>query len=97
MLTDSGIIEGYEVLTREAAKRAYRANKENGWGISAEQLARLNREHRKARERSDKMTMELIEYRLEDINFHNECSLLHEGKYGEVDSIVRRWKKEIRD
>ncbi len=33
----------------------------------------------------------LIEYRLTDINFHTEASLLHAGEYEKVIEIIKTW------
>jgi len=61
------------------AKRMDRLNASNGWGLSNEELEKLIRQHQEARR-----IMETIEYRLTDINFHHECSLLSSGKYAEA-------------
>lgn len=35
--------------------------------------------------------MELIEYRLSDVNFHQECGYLIAGQYDKIDEIMRNW------
>lgn len=35
--------------------------------------------------------MELIEYRLADINFHGECGYLITGAYDKIDESIKNW------
>ena len=51
-------------------------NRRNGWGFTANMLMTQMRNYRKAYRNSDTHTMELIEFRLEDANFHTERGLL---------------------
>ena len=75
------IYPGCKAMTEEDARRQRAINAANGWGISIRELKALGSKHRKAREANNWRTMERIEYRLEDINFHRECSMLAEGDY----------------
>jgi hypothetical protein len=56
-------------------------NSKNGYVITDKEFKSLVTKHKKAREKNDTHTMEKIEYRLTDINFHSECRLLKQGKY----------------
>ena len=51
----------------------------------------MNQNHKNARAVGDRHTMEAIEYRLTDINFHYECGLMIEGKYDEVEKSLKDW------
>ena len=53
-----------------------------------ESLAKKHQNHRKI---GDEYTCLLIEYRLTDINFHTEASLLHAGEYEKVIEIIKTW------
>ena len=59
-------------------------NANNHWGLGHDEFENLVAEHQAARDSEDQHKMELIEYRLTDINFHEECRMLEEGKYNEV-------------
>ena len=69
----------YDDLKEEDKDRMREVNHRNRWGLSSKQLIRLTKEHRKARESSDKYTCLLIEFRLCDIYFHTEVDLLQAG------------------
>ena len=82
----------YSTLSWKDKDRMLNLNKRNGYGISASQLRRLCTEHQKARQSGDSHTMQMIEYRLTDINFHHECSMLYNGKYDELrDELRKKW------
>lgn len=76
--------ECYPGMTKGDAEKMSNLNAKNHYGISHNTLKRLIKQHRKARQENDKRTMSKIEYRLTDINFHTECSLLIGGKYDEA-------------
>jgi hypothetical protein len=59
-------------------------NARNKWGVSCLELENLIYEHQAARDADDTHKMELIEYRLTNINYHSEVRLLEEGKYQEA-------------
>ena len=75
------IYPGYTAMTTADARAAEQMNQKNGWGITYADLLRLGRRHETARAAGDVRTMEKIEYRLTDINFHTECGQLHRGEY----------------
>lgn len=75
------ILYGYKAMTVNDAMEIGNLNQQNGWGISKEEYFDLVRNHEKARKENDIRTMEMIEYRLEDINFHPECMMLELGDY----------------
>lgn len=74
----------YATLSDADRDRIGRLNARNGYGLNASQLRRLCSEHKAARKAGDVHTMEKIEYRLTDINFHHECSLLAYGHYDQA-------------
>ena len=71
--------------------RIGRLNARNGYGLNASRLRRLGYEHKKARKAGDTHAMELIEYRLTDINFHHECSLLYYGEYAKFNAELKNF------
>lgn len=81
----------YDDLKEEDKDRMRKLNHYNRWGLSNKQLARLTKEHRKAKLSGDEYTCLLIEYRLCDINFHTEVDLLHAGKHETVLKMAKTW------
>lgn len=79
----------YDDLKEEDIDKMNNANQRNHWGLSSKQLERLIREHKKARQSGDEYTCLLIEYRLNDINFHTEAGLLHAGGYKKAADIAK--------
>lgn len=75
------VCEGYKALTYADAEKIGELNHKNQWGITRDELRELGKKHAAARAKNDVRTMEKIEYRLEDINFHYECALLCRGEY----------------
>ena len=75
-------------LTMEEMDKINQLNAKNHYGISQATLKRLIKEHRTARNKDDLHTMESIEYRLTDINFHAECGLISKGRYEEALKLV---------
>ena len=78
-------------ITDAERYRIGRLNARNGYGLNTSQLRRLGYEHKKARSAGDIHTMELIEYRLTDINFHHECALLHYGEYAKFNAELKEF------
>ena len=70
-----------KAMTFEDARKMDALNRKNGYGISYAELKRLGTLHEKARKAGNIRTMEKIEYRLTDINFHSECAMLNAGDY----------------
>lgn len=72
----------------EADKNKMRdLNAKNNWGIDYDTLINLVESHKKHRNKNPYQCA-LIEYRLIDINFHKEVSLLNAGKYEELKTIL---------
>lgn len=72
------------MLTNNEREKIDNLNSKNNYGLSDNMLKTLITQHKKARKENDDHIMELIEYRLTDINFHYECGLLSVGKYQEA-------------
>ena len=77
-------------LKPEDKKRMQKLNIKHSYGLSIISLLRLTNQHKRARENKQWYTMKLVEYRLTDINFHDEVALLRRGKY---DMIINNYKK----
>lgn len=87
----NGDINEYDILTTVERNAQNRINSKNGYGISKSQLIALIKKHEKARNEFDIKTLAKIEYRLTDINFHAECSMLHNGYYDDAMQAVLEW------
>lgn len=74
-------------LKEKDTDRMKRLNRNNGYGLTAKQMARLIDEH----EKGEDYLKTLIEYRLTDINFHTECALLASGRYAEARALLKEW------
>ncbi|WP_297419700.1 hypothetical protein [Clostridium sp.] len=72
------------MITREEMTKINNINAKNNYGLTNDMLKNLIDEHKKARQENNTHAMELIEYKLTDINFHRECSLLQKGEYDEI-------------
>lgn len=77
----SDVYPGYLAMTYGDAEKMGRLNARNEWGITYDELRGLGKKHAAARKKDDIRTMEKIEYRLDDINFHKESGLLNRGEY----------------
>ena len=77
----SEIMPGCNAMTYGDMDKMNALNYKNGWAFSLAELERLGTMHKKAREEGNIRRMEMIEYRLEDCNFHTECALLSDGDY----------------
>ena len=86
---------GCVAMTWEDAEEMEKLNNENGWGFSDSDLLRLIADHMDAYldnlQATDNVeimksiaTMEKIEWRLTDANFHTFCKMLNEHKYKEA-------------
>ena len=78
-------------LTEKEMDRIHRVNRRNGYGLSVRQMKEQSRQHQKARMSGDVHKMQLIEYRLTQINFHHECGLMARGKYTELAGELKAW------
>ena len=72
------------MLSTEERAKIDQVNAENKWGIASEEYGILVADHANAKDRNDKHEMEAIEYRLTDLNFHDEVKMLQEGRYYEA-------------
>ena len=72
------------MLTDKDMKKMSDLNSKNNYVITNGMLKMLISKHNKARKENNQYRMELIEYRLTDINFHYECGLLRKGDYKEA-------------
>ena len=80
------------MLTEKEKRKINAINEKNAYGLSTSELKEINAKHKKARAEGDAHTMEAIEYRLTDINFHTECSLMARGEYDKVGEIIKNWE-----
>lgn len=74
-------------LRESDMQRVRNRNRRNGWGLTADQMKRII----SAYEKGDNYKRALIEYRLTDINYHNEIELLKNGKFNELREQVKEW------
>lgn len=74
-------------LRESDMQRARNLNRKNEWGLTADQMKRII----SAYEKGDNYKRALIEYRLTDINYHNEIELLKDGKFNELKEQVKEW------
>lgn len=81
---NNAIYPGCKAMTEHDAHMIDVLNRKNSWGITYRELKGLCTRHQNARKNNDIRTMEKIEYRLTDINFHWECGMMHQGKYAEL-------------
>ena len=72
------------MLSTEERATIDQVNAENKWGIASEEYELLVAAHANAKDRDDNHEMETIEYRLTDLNFHDEVKMLREGRYYEA-------------
>ena len=77
-------------MTEEDAKRIEKLNARNGWGITCDELRAAGKKHFSARTSGDLRTMEKIEYRLTDLNFHREVKRLIAGDYESYFAEIER-------
>lgn len=71
----------FEELTEMDKRSIEELNKQNRWSMGYNELVELVKEHR---DTDNNHTKQVIEYRLEDINFHHEVSMLRRGQYAEL-------------
>ncbi len=79
------------MLTDKEMDRVRAVNRRNEYCLTPTIMQSLFRRHEAARKKGDRHAMELIEYRLTDINFHYECGLLCQGRYDKLDEVLRNW------
>lgn len=74
----------YDDLKKDDVKAMERLNEENRWALSGKELEQMASAHKAARLAGDEYGCLLIEYRLDDMNFHTEARHLHAGEYGKA-------------
>lgn len=74
----------YDDLRLEDAEAMERLNEKNRWALSGKELEQMAAAHKAARLAGDEYKCLLIEYRLDDMNFHTEARHLHAGEYGKA-------------
>ena len=79
------------MLTERECDRIRAINRRNEYCLTPTLMQSLFHRHETARKKGDRHTMEAIEYRLTDINFHYECGLLSQGCYDKLDEVLRNW------
>lgn len=82
-----------EIEIRDKDRNKMRAlNAANQYFIRYSELLELVDKYKKAKDAGKDYQCALIEYRLTDINFHTEVSMLASGKYTD---LIKRIKKEM--
>lgn len=76
------------MVTEKEINRIKALNRKNLYGLSLNELKVMCKRHKKARAQGDTHAMELIEWRLTDINFHHECGMLCQGLYDEIEKMT---------
>lgn len=74
----------YDDLKKDDVEAMERLNEKNRWALSGKELEQLAAAHKAARLAGDEYECLLIEYRLDDMNFHTEARHLHAGEYGKA-------------
>jgi len=77
------------MLSEKDMARMVALNKRNGWGFTANMLMTTMRKYRKAYLAGDAHMMEIIEFRLEDANFHTERGLLANKDFDSFKKAVK--------
>nr|DAH33560.1 MAG TPA: hypothetical protein [Caudoviricetes sp.] len=81
----------YDDLKEEDVEKMRNLNSKNYYCLSCKEMEALTKKHQKHRKIGDEYTCLLIEYRLDDINFHTEAGLLHSGEYEKVIEMIKTW------
>lgn len=76
------------MVTEKEMNRIKALNRRNHYCLSLSELKTMCKRHKKVRTLGDTHAMELIEWRLTDINFHHECGLLSQGFYDEIEKMT---------
>lgn len=74
----------YDDLRLEDVEAMERLNEKNRWALSGKELEQMAAAHKAARQAGDGYECLLIEYRLDDMNFHTEARHLHAGEYSKA-------------
>ncbi|WP_409969822.1 hypothetical protein RFF05_07940 [Bengtsoniella intestinalis] len=81
----------FELLSESEKDHICGLNRRNDYCLTPNILKALSVKHKNARVVKDEHTMALVEYRLTDINFHTECSMMVAGDYAAIDAVIRNW------
>ena len=76
--------QDFYLITPEISRHLSNLNAKNGYGFNRKMILTLTTKHETARKNNDVLTMQKIEYRLNDANFHHEVGLLSQGKYNQL-------------
>ena len=79
-------------ISKEEYLKIQKINIRNGYGLTAGALKALKEKHKKARTIGDTHTMELVEARLTDLNFHAECGWMMQGEYDKVNEVIKEMR-----
>lgn len=80
------------MLTEQDMAKVREINEANGWGFFPDELEELILAHKSAKEGGDAYGMELVEYRLEDCNYHSANRGLDAGLHDlMLDSLKIGW------
>lgn len=74
-------------LRESDMRRAKNLNAKDGYGLDSLQMIHLINAYQKGNDYKRAM----IEYRLTDINFHNEVKMLQAGKFDELRQQAKEW------
>lgn len=74
----------YDDLKKDDVEAMERLNEKNRWALSSKELEQMASAHKAARLAGDEYECLLIEYRLDDMNFHTEARHLHAGEYSKA-------------
>ena len=91
----NSVYPGCKAMTLHDRDVMHNLNVKNHYGLSYNQLVRLVSAHRYARKHDDIRRMEMIEYRLTDINFHHECFMINNGLYDELYDEIRNERRGV--
>lgn len=76
-------------MTQADMRRMMALNMKSGWAFSKDDLLKLLSNYIKAYIADDVRKMEMIEFRLEDANFHTECGHLADKEFTEYVEFVK--------
>lgn len=77
-------------MDQKEKNRLNKLNAKNGYGFSKQMMMTMITKHEKARCAGDRRTMEGIEYRLTQCNYHTECQYIHNGMYTALRNMIKK-------
>ena len=78
------------MLTESEKTQIFKLNVKNHFGFTNAMLLNLITRHKNARAKGDFKTMEKIEYRLTDCNFHYECGEIANNRYDMAKKYIKK-------